>query len=264
MSDDARDPAGRKAPSGRKAPPLPPLRDDGLPTLPTGEPVLHRWFVIAMLVLVPIALGVSIWAATATFGRAELTPAERRPPGGPEVTIERGAAQLSPTDELEQGPACFQGGQIIGDSGSRAAARRAMQGACDLIAGGGYDEALAGLRKWARTDGRVRIAAFELSGVESSARLEDGRLVIELNAAFQFEDATAAAPAVIHQLALLAAPDFPGAPIPGEQELRAAQLQRQACGELPPRLRPRGCDDVEELLAADDPLQDLLDAGWPR
>ncbi|MFA9446369.1 hypothetical protein [Egicoccus sp. AB-alg6-2] len=252
------------APEGRAVPPLPPLAGDGLPTLPTGEPVLHRWFVLAMLLLVPVAIGVTIWAATATIGREELTAAERRPPGGTEVTIERGQAQFSPTDELEQGPACFQGGQIIGDEGSRAAARRAMQGACAMIAGGGYDEAVDGLRAWARSDGWVRIAAFEFSGVESSARLEDGRLVIELNAIFQFEDATAAAPALLHQLVLLGTPGFPGAPIPAERELQAARLQQRACAELPGDLRPRGCLDVDELLAAPDPLQELVDAGWPR
>jgi predicted RNA polymerase sigma factor len=36
-------------------PSQPPLRDDGLPTLPTGEPVLHRWFVVALLLLAPVA-----------------------------------------------------------------------------------------------------------------------------------------------------------------------------------------------------------------
>lgn len=256
MSDDAR--------QGRGAPPLPPLRNDGKPSLPTGEPVLHRWFVLAMLVLVPLAIGVTIWAASATFGRDQLTAAERRPPGGPEVTIARGEAQLSPSDEVEPGPACFQGGQIIGDEGSRAAARRAIQVACALIADGGYDAAVDGLRTWARSDGRVRVAAFEMSGVEASARREDGRVVIELNAAFQFEDAAAAAPALLHQLVLLGTPDFPGAPIPAERELQAAELQLRACGELPGDLRPRGCNDAEELLAAEDPLQDLVDAGWPR
>lgn len=248
----------------RRSTPLPPLRDDGKPTLPTGEPVLHRWFVLAMLLLVPAAVGVTIWAASATFGRDTLTAAERRPPGGAEVTIERGQAQLSPTADVEQGPACFQGGQISGDDGSRAAARVAMQGACELIAGGGYDLAVDGLRAWARSNGRVRIAAFEMSGVESSARLEDDRLVIELNAAFQFEDATAAAPALLHQLVLLGTPGFPGEPIPAERELEAARLQQRACGDIPDDLRTRGCADVEELLAADDPLGDLVDAGWPR
>jgi hypothetical protein len=243
---------------------LPPLREDGLPTLPTGEPVLHRWFVIAMLLLVPVALGVTVWAAMAVFGRTELPAAERRLPGDAQVTVDRGAAQLSPTDEVEQGPDCFQGGQIIGDDGSRAADRVAMRGTCRLLAGGGYDEAVEGLRAWARSDGRVRIATFERSGVDSSARLEDDRLVIELNAVFQFEDATAAAPALIHQLVLLAAPDFPGAPITAEREVRALEAQGRACDALRAELRPRGCDDVEELLAADDPVADLVAVGWPR
>lgn len=71
------------------APSLPPLRDDGLPTLPTGEPVLARWFVIAMLLLVPVGIAVGVWAVM-SIQREPLPPAERRPPGGPEVTIDRG------------------------------------------------------------------------------------------------------------------------------------------------------------------------------
>jgi len=43
-------------------PPLPPLRGDGLPTLPTGEPVLARWFVIVMLLLAPVAIAVTVIA----------------------------------------------------------------------------------------------------------------------------------------------------------------------------------------------------------
>jgi hypothetical protein len=41
---------------------LPPLQGDGLPTLPTGEPVLARWFVLTMLLLAPIAIAVTVWA----------------------------------------------------------------------------------------------------------------------------------------------------------------------------------------------------------
>ena len=58
------------------SPSLPPLREDGLPTLPTGEPVLHRWFVILLLVLAPIALAVTAWALL-SIGGEPISPAER-------------------------------------------------------------------------------------------------------------------------------------------------------------------------------------------
>jgi hypothetical protein len=257
VTDRPNDPEGSR--SG-----LPPLVGDGLPALPTGEPVLHRWFVLAMLVLVPIALGVSIWAAL-SIQRDELSPAERRPPGGPTVTIERGAAEFPATQDVEAGPTCSQAIRIVGDSGARAAGRRALAGACALLDTGAFPEAERGLRVWTQADGQLRIAAFELTGVESSTRLEDDRLVMELNAKFQFEDATRAAPAVLHQLVLLADPGFPGRTISAERELLGAQTQDDACERLPfPDQPPRGCLDVAELLGADDPIQDLVDAGYQR
>jgi hypothetical protein len=243
---------------------LPPLTGDGLPALPTGEPVLHRWFVLTMLLLVPVALGVSVWAAT-SIQRDTIPAAERRPPGGPTVTIERGAAELGESRDVEPGPTCSQGIRIVGDAGARAAGRRALAGACALLDSGAYPEAEVGLRAWTRADGQLRIAAFQLTGVESSTRLEDDRLVMELNAKFQFEDATRAAPAVLHQLVLLADPDFPGTEISAERELLGVRAQADACASLGfPDQPPRGCLDVEELLAEDDPIAALVDAGYQR
>jgi hypothetical protein len=257
VTDRARDPDG--PPSG-----LPPLAGDGLPTLPTGEPVLHRWFVVAMLLLVPVALVVTVWAAL-SIQRDELSAAERRPPGGPSVTIERGAAEFPATQDVEPGPTCSQAIRIVGDDGARAAGRRALAGACALLDSGAFPEAARGLRAWAQAGGQLRIAAFELTGVESSTRLEDDRLVMELNAKFQFEDATRAAPAVLHQLVLLADPAFPGTAISAERELLGAQTQADACARLRfPDEPPRGCLDAAELLDEDDPIQALVDAGYQR
>jgi hypothetical protein len=245
-------------------PPLPPLKDDGLPTLPTGEPVLARWFVVAMLVLVPLAIVVTAWALL-SIPRDELTPAERRPPGDGQVTVERGAAEFGASTDVEPGPSpCGEAIELIGDDGTRAASRRALATLCELLRDATFQPARDGLTEWIRNDGMLRIAVFELSGVESSARVEDDRIVVELNAKFQFEDAARAAPALIHQLTLVAQPDWPGAPITAETELAGVEAQAAACE----RLRfdgpsPRGCLDVEELLAADDPLGLLVEAGYP-
>lgn len=242
---------------------LPPLRSDGLPTLPTGEPVLARWFVLAMLVLVPVGIAVGVWAVL-SIQRDPIPPAERRPPGDAEVTIDRGLADLGETRETEAGPACGQGIELVGDSGGRATVRRALGEACEQLRSGEFPDARDGLRAWTVSGGRMRVGAFERSGVDASARVEDGRIVLELNAKFQFEDATRAAPAVLHQLTLIGDPDWPGEPISAERELLAVEAHARACG----RMRfdpqpPRGCLDVEELLAEPDPLRAILDAGFP-
>lgn len=244
--------------------PLPPLVDDGLPTLPTGEPVLQRWFVIAMLVLVPVAIVVTLWGLF-SVDRAQLSAAERRPAGGAEVTIARGEAMVSETLDVEPGPGCAQAIRIVGDEGSRAAARVALRGACDLIDTGDFPRARDGLADWIAGNGMMRIATFGMSGVESSTRVEDDRLVMELNAKFQFEDAISAAPAVIHQLHLIADDAWPGAPVGARAELDAAGAQHDACQRLEGAFEneaPRGCLDVRQLLADDDPITALLEVGF--
>ncbi len=250
-------------PSDESRSSLPPMEDDGLPTLPTGEPVLQRWFVIAMIVLVPITLAVTAWAFL-SIDRDELTAAERRPAGGPEVTVERGAVQAAETEEVEPGPACAQAVRLVGDSGSRAAARVALEQTCELIATDDYPEAREGLAQWAAAGGQLRIATFELSGVESSARVDDDRILIELNAKFQFEDAGQAAPALLHQLVLLSDPAWPGETVGVSTELTAVERQHHACQRIdaPDDELPRGCRDVEEILREPDPAQALLDAGY--
>lgn len=248
-------------------PGLPPMVDDGLPTLPTGEPVLARWFVLVMIGLVVAGIGVLVWAWL-SIDRPELPAAERRPPGDAQVTHDRGEAALNQITEVERGPGCAASIEMIGDSGARAAGRRALTATCWLLGEGDGDfdrfpAATAGMAAWIANDGLLRFAIFERSGVESSARYENGRLVVELNAKFQFEDAMRAAPAIIHQLALLGVPDFPGTPISAEAELAATREQGVACDALPMGDQPpRGCLDVQELLTDDDPLGLLIDAGY--
>lgn len=243
-------------------PDLPPLRDDGLPTLATGEPVLQRWFVIALLIMIPLAVAVTVWAFLA-IDREPLTAAERRPAGGPEVTIARGDAMLSQTQDAQPGPGCSQAIRVVGDPGSQTTASAALEAVCDLIDGGDFPLLREGLVTWIAGDGQLRIATFELSGVESSARVEDERLIVELNAKFQFQDARRAAPSLVHQLVLLTDPGWPGAPVGVSTELRAAELQRDACAALDfGDDLPRGCRDAAELLAAEDPVGDLLAVGF--
>jgi hypothetical protein len=234
---------------------------DGLPALPSGEPVLARWFAVLLVVLVPVGVGVTLWALNAT-GREPLPPAERRSTGTAEVTHERGVAGLNETLDTEPGPDCAAGVEVLGDPGARAAAVRTLGAVCTLLGRGGFDAAEAGLARWAATDGLLRFAVFELTGLDSSARVEDGRVVIELNAKFQFDDATQAAPLVIHELTHLGG-RWPGAPVSAEEELGALEAQARACERLVIRDEPpRGCDDARAVLADPDPLSRLQEAGY--
>lgn len=236
---------------------------DGLPSLPSGEPVLARWFVISMLVLGVAGVVVAIWAFSSIRG-IELGVAERRPPGTAEVTHDRGSAVLAEDPTSATGPGCAEPIALIGDEGARAAAARALSAACQLLASGDFPAAAAGLEAWIAGDGVLRFAVFERNGVDSSARVEDGRIVIELNAKFQFQrpNASLAAPFILHELVHVGQDDWPGAPVSDAAELRAMQTQLRACGRLSGEPIPRGCHDAAELLDMADPLTGLNEAGY--
>jgi hypothetical protein len=236
---------------------------DGLPSLPTGEPVLARWFAIAMIAVVLLGLAVVAWAFLSIRG-IEIAVAERRPPGTAEVTHDRGDAALNQTLDVEPGPGCAAGIEMIGDEGARSTARRALSAMCQQLQLGEYPEVEAGLGEWLANDGLLRIAVFEVNGLDSSARVEDGRYVIELNAKFQFDRAALAAPFVMHELVHLGDPGWPGAPLSAEAELRAMEVQLQVCDALVGDPKPRGCQDARDLLADEAAVQELLDAGFRR
>jgi hypothetical protein len=249
--------------SGSEArPPLPPLRDDGLPTLATGEPVLARWFVIVMLLLVPVAVGVSViaWQAASR----EPPPAiERRSVGTAEITSARGDALFPETEASEPGPACAEDALLTGDRSAVSAARRALSATCQLIAGGDFPLASAGLTTWLEAGAITRVGTFERSGVDASARDEDGRITLEINARYLFEDATRAAPVVVHQLGLIGQPDWPGTPVSAQAEAAALAEQLRACSRLSlPDGVPRPCRDAQELLAIDDLVGALIEVGF--
>jgi hypothetical protein len=144
-----------------------------------------------------------------------------------------------------------------------ATGRRALSATCQLLASGLLPDAQAGLVAWLAADPLLRVGTFERSGVDASARFEGGRIIVELNARYLFEDATRAAPVVVHQLALIGQPDWPGATITAQAEVAALREQSIACGRLSlPDGVPRACFDAEELLAADDPVADLVAVGF--
>lgn len=237
---------------------------DGLPALPDGEPVLARWFVLSMLALTVLALGITAWAFLAFGGRVELTAAERRPPGTAEVTHERGTAVLNEVTDVEDATGCAAGIELFGDPGARATTARALSATCQLLASGGFPRAEAGLQAWKDRDGLLRVATFEFTGTESSARVEDDRVVVELSPRFQFDNATRAAPFVLHELTHLAG-DWPGRVVTAEEEVAATKVVQEACDGLSMGADPPlGCIDADTILDLEDPVQAFVDAGYPR
>ncbi|MGH3441216.1 MAG: hypothetical protein ACRDUY_04060 [Nitriliruptorales bacterium] len=239
---------------------------DGLPALPSGEPLLHRWFAIALVILVPAGLAVVVWAFL-SIPETTIPPAARRPPGTDSVTHERGAAELNATRATAPGPDCADAIAVVGDASAHAAGRRSLSTVCQLLSRAGDAELAAarqGLEEWAARDGVLRFAVFELNGVDSSTREEDGRTVVELNAKFQFEPGERAAPSILHELVHIGA-GMPGTAVTAEGELAAIEAQDVACRMLVLRDDPpRGCNDAAELLAGDDPLADIVAAGYQR
>lgn len=231
--------------------------------MPDGEPLLARWFVLVMIPLVVAGIIVTIWAFVAFGGRADSTAADRRPPGTATVTHERGQAVLNEIDETEDAAGCATGVTLFGDPGARATTRRAMAAACQLLASGDFPEAQAGLEAWRDGGGVLRIATFEFTGTESSARVEDGRVVVELSPRFQFDDGTRGAPFILHELVHLGGGTWPGAPVDAAGELVATRVTDVACGRLAlGDDAPLGCIDAADLLGQDDPLASLTDAGY--
>lgn len=232
--------------------------------MPDGEPLLARWFVLVMIPLVVAGIVVTVWAFLAFGNRPEATAADRRPPGSASVTHERGQAVLNEITETEDGQGCATGITLFGDLGARASTRRAMAAACQLLSSGDFPEAQAGLEVWRAGGGLLRIATFEFTGTESSARVEDDRVVIELSPRFQFANATRGAPFILHELVHLGSGTWPGEPVDAVQEVVATEVTDRACQRLAlGQDQPLGCIDAADLLATDDPVQAFVDAGYP-
>ena len=243
---------------------------DGLPALPDGEPVLARWFVIAMLVLSLVAVGLTVFALTQRVAPpAEVFPAaERRNPGTAEVTHERGQLVLAEDTTVSQPVTCAPQVRLVGDEGGRATLQRAFGVLCAQLAAddGSLAQVATGLAALDDASGIARIAQAAATGIDSSARIEDGLPVVELAPKFQFENGRVAAPFLAHELYHLGSEDWPGAPVTAADEAAAMQAQLEVCEALrvPEAEIPRGCRDAAELLADDDPVDALRDAGYPQ
>lgn len=242
---------------------------DGLPAEPDGTPLLARWFVLAMLLLSLVAVSMTVVALTRRAAPpAEAFPAaERRNPGTAEVTHERGQIVLAEDTSVSQPVTCAPQVRLVGDEGGRATLRRAFGVLCAQLDAddGSLAQVAEGLAILDDAGGIARIAQAAATGIDSSARIEDGVPVIELAPKFQFENARVGAPFLAHELFHLGSDDWPGAPVSAADEAAAMQVQLVVCDALraPEDALPRGCGDAAELLGGDDPVGALRDAGYP-
>jgi hypothetical protein len=238
--------------------------------MPDGEPLLARWFVVSMLVLSLVAVGLTVFALTRRAAPpAEVFPAaERRNPGTAEVTHDRGQIVIAQDTTVSQPVTCAPQVRLVGDEGGRATLRRAFGVLCAQLEAddGALAQVAAGLAELDDRGGIARIAQAAATGMDSSARIEDGVPVVELAPKFQFENARVAAPFLAHELFHLGGETWPGSPVTASDEAAAMQVQLIVCSAL--RVTddelPRGCRDAEELLGDDDPVGALLEAGFPR
>lgn len=243
---------------------------DGLPAMPDGEPLLARWFALAMLVLSLVAVGLTVFALTQRAAPpAEVFPAaERRNPGTAEVTHDRGQVVLAEDTTASMPVSCAPSVRLVGDEGGRATLQRAFGVLCQQLeedGDGSLAQVAAGLSELDAAGGIARVAQAVATGVDSSARIEDDVPVVELAPKFQFDNARLAAPFLAHELFHLGGERWPGAPVDAAGELAAMRVQDEVCRALrvPVEARPRGCRDAAELLATEDPLGALRDAGFP-
>lgn len=245
---------------------LPPLRGDGLPTAADGSPLLQRWFLLIMIPLVLAGLVVIGFALVSALRPVEFSPAERRPRGGPSETHDTAGRLTGETVEAETATGCADGVLIEGDLGARSAGRRALSAACQLLASGDFPSARNGMESWVAARGGtpvLRFAVFARTGLDSTVLIEGDRIVIELGNKFIFDDAAEAAPTLVHELAHLGQ-GWPSVSLTAADELAAMREQQLACSRIAVRQDPpRTCLDSDELFELDNPLDALVDAGWP-
>lgn len=235
-----------------KADPRDPWRD--APVGELQEQLLPRWFVVLVLVTIPLAVAAAIAAFTA-FGPDEVPVAARRPPPGPALTHDVGAFHVGDSESVRWEDACplLLGVRIAGTVADRAALAAGLEALCEIRL---PQEIALPLRDFAGAEGVVRFAQFEATGVDSAAQADPLRVLV--NAKFTTANPAGIAPLVAHDAVMLA-----GDPSDAETALAARRAEALVCERVFTEQRPtRGCDDARALLALPDPLAALRDAGY--
>ena len=220
------------------------------------DQLLPRWFVILILVMIPVAIGAVI-AAFVVFRPAAVPVAERRPPPSSGLTSDVGqfvVGQAQPQPYAEVCPT-LRGVQVAGTDADQRVLRLGLAGLCNVSLPGEVSDRLA---RFAQAGGVVRFSAFEQTGVDSTAELDADPPRILLNARLQLTDPLWIAPAVAHDVTFLDSD-----PATADGALEARRVEALVCDRLlGGRRASRGCDDARELLELPDPLAALRAAGF--
>ncbi|MGH8910745.1 MAG: hypothetical protein ACRD0K_30680 [Egibacteraceae bacterium] len=246
----------------------PPINPDGVRTRPgrdpwrkapvseLGDQVLPRWFVLAVLAMIPIAIGALI-AVFVVTGRDPVPVAARRPSPAGSLTTAVGDFRAGDSDPVPAQGLCptLAGVRVAGERADRDALTAGLQALCGIR----LDVGLAGrLNAFARAGGVVRFAQFEATGVDSTADLRAMPPRILVNARFSRTDPAWIAPLVAHDVTLLRLD-----PALASSALAARQVEAAVCERIfIDRRAPNGCGDAQELLSLDDPLAALREAGF--
>jgi hypothetical protein len=243
------DPRSRTATNGSGDP----WRD--APTGELGDQVLPRWFVLTAIAAVVLAI-IVLFTAFA-LPRRDAVPVEaRRPPASDLYTNAVGEVQTGITDAQPYDAPCalLRGVQIAGTDVDRTRLRQGLAGLCNIELPA---DVTGDIRAFAERSGIVRFATFEATGVDSTASRDDPPTVF-VNARFQRTDPLWIAPLIAHD-AVLRNRDGSAA----EHALAARQAELAVCDRLlGGSERSRGCADAAEIIAMDDPLGMLREAGF--
>lgn len=220
------------------------------PTSELGDQVLPRWFVLLAVFAVVAAIAVLV-AAFVVSGPEEVPPAARRPPPAGGYTHAVGDLRVG---ELEPAPLepvpcpALEGVLTAGSDADREVLAEGLAGLCELD-----DQRV---EAFAADGGTVRFAQFAETGLDSTARLDAPLILLNIRSAIT--DPGWIAPLVVHDLAVLE-----GEPGSAETALAARQAEAAACEDLLPEdRRSRACADAAAILALDDPLNALREAGY--
>lgn len=226
-----------------------------------SEPLLPRWFVLLAVASVPVAAVTFVLAFFAS-GAGDVPVAERRPPPAGGYSHAVGDVLVGDLPPRPYDAACREvdGLRVAGTDRDRALLRGALAGLCNLPLDRLLDGRLAAaLRALADAGAEVRFAAFEATGVDSAVELGAAPPRVLVNARL----AQAGRPAWIAPLVAHDAVMASGDPREAALALEARRAEAAVCDALlGSEERSRGCQDAAALLAADDPLATLREAGY--
>lgn len=233
---------------------------EGLPVdAEYGEPILPRWFVLALLGLVVAALVVGAIAfvgfGTGLVGGDEVPLAERRPPpeGGFATGVGEVAVEAGPASPVTDACPEAAGVPVGGTDEERGRLAEALEAACAAA-----PDALDTL---ADAGAEVRFAGFERTGVDAATDVTSDPPWVLVNGRYTAQDAALIVPLLAHEAALIDAAvrgDDVGSV---EVAVEARERQHAACGEALDA-PSRACEDAAALLAADDAAEQLREAGF--